>query len=545
MAEAIRSGAVPPEPPRPHGRSLADFGELSPAERALCESCRLGTLAVIGEERPDEETDGNRVRAALVRFLALGGDARAPVHEHGVQLQGAWLSGGLDLSAARVEQRLALVSCTIGWINLVQATMKFLDLRGSRLTAGLEGDALRCEGSLLLRDGFHVTGEVWLFGATIGGNVECTGGRLDAGEGEALNLQGARIDGSVMLRRPFHAAGSINLRDSAIRGGVDCGGGRIDGGAQGAILADRATIGGMALREGFQASGTVRLNAARLGELDCGEASFDSSDYALSCDNVRVDRVFFFRWLNGLRGAVDLSGMQVPMLCDDAESWEGARGRLVLDGFAYGALGGGAPTDAAARIAWLDLQVESHLGSDFRPQPWEQLIAVLRAMGHPDDARAVAIAKQHRLRRSGRLTRGPAFFHRLYGALMGYGYRPLRLLGVAALLWLACALAYWAAANPGWFGADVPLIRPAGHPPGGDVASAYRSFEPLIYSADVLLPVIDFGYQGQWTPAVADAAGQPLLWGRLLRYLYWFEIAFGWVAGLLLVGVLGNLIKKD
>ena len=502
---------------------------------------------MIGEQRPDEETDSNRVRAAFVRFLALGGDAQAPVHESGVALRGAWIAGGLDLSVARVEQRLALVSCTIGSINLVQATMKFVDLRGSRLTGGLEADALRCEGSLLLRDGFHVTGEVWLFGATIGGNLECTGGRLDAGEGEALNLQGARIDGSVILRGPFHATGSICLRDSAIRGGVDCGGGRIDGGAQGAILADRATIGGgMALRDGFQASGIVQLNSARLGELECSEASFEAdSIYALSCDNVRVDRVFFFRWLNRLRGAVDLSGMQVPVMCDDSESWEGARGRLVLDGFAYGALGGGAPTDAATRIAWLDLQVDLHLGSDFRPQPWEQLIAVLRAMGHPDDARAVAIAKQHRLRRSGKLSRGAALFHRLYGALMGYGYRPLRLLGAAAGLWLACALAYWAAANPGWFGSDVPLIQPATRVSGQATATAYASFEPLVYSADVLLPVIDFGYHSEWRPAVADSEGRPLLWGRLLRYLYWFEIAFGWVAGLLLVGVLGNLIKKD
>jgi hypothetical protein len=86
-----------------------------------------------------------------------------------------------------------------------------------------------------------------------------------------------------------------------------------------------------------------------------------------------------------------------------------------------------------------------------------------------------------------------------------------------------------------------PFVQPA------DLAKKYVSplSSPLIYSADVLLPVVDLGYKDEWQPVVADRDGNPLIWGRLLRFFYWFEIAFGWVAGLLLVGVPGNLIKKD
>jgi hypothetical protein len=38
-----------------------------------------------------------KIDAGFVRFLTLGGDESAPVHENGVHLQGAWLEGVLDL----------------------------------------------------------------------------------------------------------------------------------------------------------------------------------------------------------------------------------------------------------------------------------------------------------------------------------------------------------------------------------------------------------------------------------------------------------------
>src|SRR3546814_2310360 len=77
---------------RVFGRSLSDFGTLWPAEDALLECSRIGAPTVISETRPEAETKTNRVRAAFVRFLALGGDEQAPVHENGVELQGAWRS---------------------------------------------------------------------------------------------------------------------------------------------------------------------------------------------------------------------------------------------------------------------------------------------------------------------------------------------------------------------------------------------------------------------------------------------------------------------
>jgi len=38
---------------KPTGRTLADFGQLGPAEQKLLEASRIGALAIISEQRPE------------------------------------------------------------------------------------------------------------------------------------------------------------------------------------------------------------------------------------------------------------------------------------------------------------------------------------------------------------------------------------------------------------------------------------------------------------------------------------------------------------
>lgn len=595
QAKSKRPRPAPPPPVRAFGRSLGDFGKLHPAERTLLKCCRAGEYAVISDERPDEETAANRVRASFVRFLALGGDERAPVHERGVLLHGAWLEGVLTLEAARIEYPLVLASCRIQRIDALRASIATLNLHASRLEEGCGADGLRSDSAILLRNGFHSLDEISITGATIGGMLDCSEGRFEgpggvalacdalkaagfsirggsaiggirlhgavlAGDldcagahlqndgGPALSCDAADISGNVFLAN-LHALGEIRFPGVAIRNHLDCTNARIENAAGNTLLCERAAISGnLFLDDGFHSVGQIRLHNATIG----GSVSLslarleNAAGNALICDAAQIGGVLFFRELTSLQGGVDLSSVQVRFLCDDVASWNGARGRLVLDGFVYEAFAGGATTDARARIDWLHMQRADHLSDEFRPQPWEQLIGVLRAMGHPEEARRVAMDKQTQLRRSGRLKWWRRPLHLLYWLLVGYGYRPMWLLGWIALVWLSCASAYWAATNPAWFGAETHLLAS----PPADTASAarppdYRNFVPLIYSADVLLPVVDLGYKDEWQPVVAERAGNPLIWGQLLRFLYWFEIAFGWVAGLLLVGVLGNLIKKD
>ena len=65
-----------------------------------------------------------------------------------------------------------------------------------------------------------------------------------------------------------------------------------------------------------------------------------------------------------------------------------------LDGFTYERFGGIAPIDAKARKKWLKCQPAAHMSDDFKPQPFEQVIKVLKNMGHPEEARLLAIERQ-------------------------------------------------------------------------------------------------------------------------------------------------------
>jgi hypothetical protein len=580
-------------PVRAHGRSLADFLPLSSAEEILREGARLGHRARVGEQLPPEDSDANRVRAAFLRFLVLGGDVDAPVHEHPIHLEGAWLSGALDFDAARAERGLLLWHCSIGRIDAHQSSLKLVTLAGCRLTEGLRGDGLRCEGGLLLRD-VEMSGEIRLLDATILGSLDC-GGSCFRGGGDKLSCSGAHVSGDVILGYGLEATGRIDLIGTSIGGDLVCTGARFENEGGTALACDRAVIAGTVfLTGGFRAKGEVRLPGAKVaGNLDCESGGFDSDTVALLCDRIEISGSVFLRdsffargevslrsaWIGGsldckggsfvrqegwalscgravvrgsfifqaveaVLGGVDLGEMEVGGLNDDLASWKQVHG-LVLDGFVYGRIvGDGAPTDVATRVEWLKLQPPGGTGKGFQPQPWEQLISVFRAMGYPERARDVAMRKQDRLREVGALAAGARPFHWLYGWTIGYGYQPLRLLLVIPAVWFVCTLAYWWAANPGGrFGPSTYLIAPPMRD-GKIPAADYPNFVAPIYSADVLLPVVDFGYKDEWQPVVSKDS-QALGAGQAIRFLYWFEIAFGWIAGLLLVGVLGNLIKKD
>lgn len=65
------------------------------------------------------------------------------------------------------------------------------------------------------------------------------------------------------------------------------------------------------------------------------------------------------------------------------------------------------------------------------------------------------------------------------------------------------------------------------------------------YALDVLLPVVNLGYKSDWKPQLNqhDPLLQMLAWA--LQVFTWTLTLVGWAFGLLFVGVLGGLIKKD
>jgi hypothetical protein len=108
-----------------------------------------------------------------------------------------------------------------------------------------------------------------------------------------------------------------------------------------------------------------------------------------------------------VEGSVDLSAASVRILVDGdfidgdkpglrptVRADGGKICHLLLDNFTYERLEGGAACKASLRKKWLERQPPEHLKAEFRPQPFEQLVKVLRAMGQNKDADDIALLKR-------------------------------------------------------------------------------------------------------------------------------------------------------
>jgi hypothetical protein len=338
-------------------------------------------------------------------------------------------------------------------------------------------------------------------------------------------------------------------------------------GLSGSVLpglnADRLVVtGGCFLRDGFTASGEVRLLGADIGgNLDCADGTFvNAGGYALNAQGLTLKGGLILYDAN-VEGAIGLAATRIDTLADDIACWQA--GDHVFDGLHYDRIIG--PTDAVSRIAWLEKQRPSHLTSDFRPQPWEQLIKVLREMGHPYDASEVAIAKQEQMRKAGVIRGGVrGAMHWLYGKIAGYGYRPIWTVYWMIWVWLGCAFFFQVGGSYGYMGPTTPLLNnpelaaklnaTCGHrretdktvwTQCPDMPPEYTTFQPLTYSLDLILPLVNLQQEADWAPIVSVASGESMGYGVFLRALLWFEILFGWAASLVLVAVLGRLVEKD
>jgi hypothetical protein len=471
---------------------------------------------VLGAERPEEANVANTIRAELIRFLALGGDAENPVHDEGVMLWGGWIKGVLSLHQAQAAVRLSLKRChfdTAPVFNMSRLTDLVLD--GSAIP-GLRADSISVSGSVFLSDGFCATGEVRLLGAQIGGDLACSSGRFANAGGNAIQADRIRVTGCVFFD------------------------------------------------DGFSATGEVHLLGAQIGgDLVCRTGSFaNTGKHALSAETIAVVGSLLLDYAS-IDGAILLSGAQVGSLVDDKDCWKA--GGHFLDGFHYDRII--LRTDAAMRVGWLKQQHPDYLMTDFRPQPWEQLIKVLREMGHPDEAAKVAIAKQDQIRIANAAAKRnwneplERALHWVYGKGVGYGHRPIWTVYWMMAVCMVFALAFFAGREWGYFGPTSPLIHASaafdacGAP--GEAGKVYwtstacptppeyTTFQPFLYSLDLILPLVDLHQEADWGPMVVNPKGETLWPGRILRWMMWFEILFGWVASLTLVAVLGRLVDKD
>jgi hypothetical protein len=514
----------------------------------------------------------------------------------GLSADGARFDGWLNLRyGTRMAGEVRLLGATIG-ANLDCSGACFDNTSGDALNA----NGLRVRGSVFLRDGFHATGEVNLLGATIGGNFSCTGGRIENPDRIALVADGLRVRGSVFLRDGFHATGEVRLPGAII--GVDfaCNGGRFDNAEAEAIVAQSVRVAGnLFLIRGFQVQGDVSLFLATIG------GGLDMHGW--HCDDVHnphQDDTF-------IHGTLDLSHCRIGTLADGKgtiDSLKNTKTTLLLHGFTYSTLAQDAPTDAETRLVWLRLHPEEH----FTPQPYGQLARVLDALGHAEDAREIRVfaaedAANHQLAQSlAKTTTSPIPAKRLswivpiltiaflaaawaflsnpatalivsmavlllsldahyrsrrlmattrwlgqwaLGRILGHGYHPLRpLWGMIAFLLLGWLIFFLGQAH--MRPSSDQVLTSTEYLDDGSIPPEYPRLQPLVYSADLLLPIIDLDQANLWRPdpgPLRCSSG----WftvpttGECLRAYAWIHVLAGWTFSTFLIIGLTGLVKKE
>ncbi|MET7359605.1 membrane-associated oxidoreductase [Streptomyces sp. NPDC005562] len=451
-----------------------EITELTAAERRVWEAFPLGRTVDFCERDGESAEPGagwgpeRTVRGEVLRWLLLSGprqDGEVPV----LRVTGARITGLLNLHYAEVAGPIHLWACYFDEVpDLYGAQLRQLYL-GRSVLPGLHATALRVDGSLRMT-GCRVRGPVRLGGARISGAVFFDGAHVGE-EGvtypePVLALNRVTMDDDFQAGGGFRAHGQVRLSGSVISGNItfddavfhNPGGTALDA----ATLSCGSDLHAMRLRS----HGRVSLRGARIpGQLNFAYARLSHPDgVALHASSLAAGELWF-RDAAPVEGAVNLRRTQLDLLHIAPETWPD---EVLLSGLTYGTLN---PHEPPARR----LQALERDGDGYVPYAYEQLTAAYRRVGDDAAARTVQLAKERRHRAT------LSWYARAWGHLqdvtVGYGFRPTR-----AAVWLLSLLLVGAVT---YAVREPAALKPAESP----------EFNPLFYTLDLLLPIVDFGQE--------------------------------------------------
>ena len=472
-----------------------------------------------------------------------------------------------------------------GGINLTLARLeRGADFTSSSLNAGsgiaLAADWLRANGPLNCWSRapqtapFTVHGVIRLYGARIGGELNCRSAVLHNPGAVVMNMDQCTVEGSAAFAGA-NLVGALSMVGAEIEGDFIGEGMVVRDGQYNdvrktvfALVADHSRIAGSAyLRRGFRAEGMVRLYGASIGcDLEChGGAFINPAQAALMAEGLRLGGSLHFAnsersdtrcHIEGVvrlnqaditgallwrkvepidRITLELRSTKVATLDDEPAAWPVAE-RLDLQNFAYETIAEGSPVDAVRRVDWL------RRSRGFSHQAYDQLAAVLKRQGRYADARDIMFAKEERYASEAPLALGDRWWYGIklgpvrvgFGPLAGYGYQLKWAFLMMLLTVLLCGAVYMTG-HPA-------LMRKTSDQPA--------EFQSLMYSVDVFVPVIDFG-QSAWEPdpnkgiVLLHGMFGDLRTGGLLLAIYWAEIVLGWAISSVLVGTVTARLVRD
>ena len=588
------------------------------------------------------------IQASELRRLLVNPDRR--MDARGVHLRGARIAGGLDLRAAKLSCLLQLEDCyfddpcpvdvdhaEVSLLALIRCRLpglsgdslkatKGLDLRGSILANALtlpnaditgrfcctgttltgavgdsrspavrqgyalDADGMKVSGDVCLDGGFTADGGIWLNGADIDGQLDCTGATLTAartGKADdngsigdcAMYADGLKVGGNVSLSRCIANGGGIRLSTATISGELICKGTQLNGSDHdgNALRANQLkTSGNVSIgadgNQGFAAGGgKISLTNATIG----GEFRLRPRSLAVGRENVALDAAsahitqrFLWQPETQIQAQVILENVTVGRLEDkwtpqDNGHWP-SDGLLRLDGLTYGSIAStanGQNDGANQRLKWIRSQYGREPAklwsppdntSYFATQPYQQLASFYQQAGLDADARRIAIARRRDFRRYGKISRPGKIGNWLLDISIRYGYRTWRAAAGLAALYLLVVLFFFAASHNN---AVIPVQTTPGLQtpvPGVSVqytqtvpsatkcTTQYPCFNPWGYAVDVVIPIINVHQADFWGPN--RKAASP--WGWSSVWVTYLGTGLGWLLATLAVAGYTGLARS-
>jgi hypothetical protein len=507
-------------------RGRMDMSSACISGRFLLRNASIEVLA--------DRSDGS----LYARPTAAGTALKAPRLSVGAEMALAGqceVTGGIDLSMGDMS------SVSVGGNCVLNAPGgSALDLAGAQIRTGLRLDEnVAVEGTIRL-EGTVIHGTLALHGQlsqpehrslvagtgmTVYGDVYLEGLRTDGGR---INFRGATlgslIAGGAQLRNP--GGYSVSLTQALIKGSV-----RLTGGftSTGLVVLNRSTV-----------EGRVQFTG---GSFTCpAPAPRNVHGNAIEAISATVRGGIDLGW-ETVTPSVDFTDATTTFLADDPAAWPD---RFTISGMTYDRFerpDGATPRqvwDPAARCAWLSRQTYFDSG------PYEQAARVFRQHGYTSEAEQILMAQRKQARQVGRssATRSRRALDAIY-AIIGYGYRPSRVLWLLAALLVLVTVTLELPASKATLRAnngngDVYATSGLLSTPGGPVAPSsptpassprpdacgdgeVRCFSPVLYAIDTVIPLISLDQRSSWYPDPHTADGEIMLW--------WLNLAtlLGWL----------------
>ncbi|HVV13497.1 oxidoreductase [Amycolatopsis sp.] len=453
-------------------------------------------LAAVGTLRMINTRIGGTLRLAQARVKVTKGKVE-PFYDRAVHLDGSEISGDLEATGLRVPSgQLRMADVSIGG-NMLAARVELKHAERDVLSAR----RIKVVGNVQLTEA-NIEGTVRLQGAEVGGSIDLYGTDVSrptvrTQTSYSVDLRTVRVGRNISLTpsgdRMFRATGGVNM-------------------------------------DGATAVRRVDLSGSLLGSLAQHGIALDASD--LSADELLLTPG------RPPEGRILLRHAHCRTLDDNDAFWDTPRG-IELEDFRYDVLRRpiGMKNDEAVNVRIKQLR-EAMAG--YRPGPYDQLAAMLRSAGNEEHADTVLFRKQQY--RYEALAQGYKIFGpgvRLWSWLqrwmVGYGYRPARALGWLVGLLVVGSLYFGMGTDSCVHDVRVGANALLAVGPRCVVNSqdSGMQWNPVLYTADLLVPIVDFGNKGRWYMHDVD------------KWVSDGFIAMGWIFATTVAAGAGRMIRRE